>query len=257
MVKVNLHGRLGKELGESWELEVSSVSEALRAIEANTGKFRKWLLDKSQSHLEYGILINKKLIDFSEKPTIYNVHNTEICADFKDKLNSIDIIPIVRGSGGGFMRIITIIVGVVLVAAAFFAGPLAPFLAIAGLSLIAAGVTSLLAKPPPLLPFNAQQATTANQGSIGQGGGPQSYLFNGPVNTVGEGGPVPVGYGTLMVGSVAVNVYYQNVYVANIRETNTNTSDDLFGQDSVYGKQFYFNDQMMLISQKSSFLNTV
>jgi hypothetical protein len=129
--------------------------------------------------------------------------------------------------------------------------------ALAGLSLIAAGVTSLLAKPPPLLPFNAQQATTQNQGAIGQGGGPQSYLFNGPVNTVGEGGPVPVGYGTLMVGSVAVNVYYENIYVANLRQTDTNTASATFSQDTIFGKQFYYNEDMMLISQSSSYLNTV
>jgi len=257
MVKVNLHGRLGKEIGENWELEVLSVSEALRAIEANTGKFRKWILNKNQNHLEYAILINKKPLDFSNQPSIENIKNTEIYANFGNKLQSIDIIPVIGGSGGGFMRIITIFVGAAALAASFFAGPMAPFLALAGLSLIAAGVTSLLAKPPPLLPFNAQQATTQNQGAVGQGGGPQSYLFNGPVNTVGEGGPVPVGYGTLMVGSVAVNVYYQNIYVANLRQTNTDSTAMDFAQDSIYGKQFYFNEDMMLISQSSSYLNTL
>jgi predicted phage tail protein len=259
MVKVNLHGRLGKEIGEKWELDVSSVSEALRAIEANTGKFRKWILSKNQNYLEYAILINKKPLDFANQPTLQNMKDTEIYANFGNKLQSIDIIPVIAGSGGGggFMKIITIFVGAAVLAASFFAGPLAPFVALAGLSLIAAGVTSLLAKPPPLLPFNAQQATTQNQGAIGQGGGPQSYLFNGPVNTVGEGGPVPVGYGTLMVGSVAVNVYYENVYVANLRQTDTNTGSMTFTQDTIYGKQFYYNEDMMLTSQSSSYLNTV
>jgi len=257
MVKVNLHGRLGKEIGEKWDLEVSSVSEALRAIEANSGKFRKWILSKTQDHLEYAILINKKPLDFANQPNLENIKNTEIYAIFGNKLKSIDIIPVVAGSGGGFTRIITIFVGAALIAASFFAGPMAPFLALAGLSLIAAGVTSLLAKPPPLLPFNAQQATSQNQGAIGQGGGPQSYLFNGPVNTVGEGGPVPVGYGTLMVGSVAINVYYQNIYVANLRQTDTDPASNTFTQDLPFGKQFYFNEDMMLISQSSSYLNPV
>lgn len=257
MVKVNLHGRMGKEFGENWELQVNSVHEALRAIEANTlGKFRKWILDRGQENLEYAILINKKPLDFHEKLTVENIQNTEIYANYGKNLTSIDIIPVIKG-GSAVIRIITIIVGVALIAAAFFAGPAAPFLALAGLTLVAAGVTSLLAKPPPLIPYSAQQATTATQGAVGQGGGPQSYLFNGPINTVGEGGPIPIGYGTLMIGSVAVNVYYQNIYVANIREIILNTGSSLFGLDSVYGRQFYFNENNLLTSQRSSYLNPV
>ena len=45
MIKVNLHGKLGEDLGESWELDVSSVAEALRAIDANTRKLRQWLIN--------------------------------------------------------------------------------------------------------------------------------------------------------------------------------------------------------------------
>ena len=40
MITINLHGKLGKDLGESWEFEVSSVAEAIRAIDVNSKKFR-------------------------------------------------------------------------------------------------------------------------------------------------------------------------------------------------------------------------
>ena len=53
------------------------------------------------------------------------------------------------------------------------------------------------------------------------------------------------------------NVYYQNIYVANLRQTNTDAASATFTQDTIYGKQFYFNEDMMLISQSSSYLNPV
>ena len=40
---INLHGKIAKEFGERWELDVESIVEALRAIEANTGRFFQYL----------------------------------------------------------------------------------------------------------------------------------------------------------------------------------------------------------------------
>lgn len=59
-----------------------------------------------------------------------------------------------------------------------------------GIGLVAAGVTNLLTPMPKFGDFR----------EIEQGGS-RSYLFNGPQNTIKEGGPVFVGYGRLMVGS--------------------------------------------------------
>ena len=35
-----------------------------------------------------------------------------------------------------------------------------------------------------------------------------SYLFSGPVNVLNEGGPVPIGYGRLIVGSQVIMSAY-------------------------------------------------
>jgi len=64
----------------------------------------------------------------------------------------------------------------------------------AGASLAIAGVTALSMKPPK---FNEDTEIDLDNGA----GGARSYLFNGPANTVREGGPVPIGYGRLVVGS--------------------------------------------------------
>jgi len=264
MVKITLHGKLGEDIGKEWNLEVSSVNEALRAIEANTRKLRKWVIDNK--NYEYHIVLNKKILDIPNDPL--KIPESEMfCVYKKNQLKSIDLIPgIVGAAWDDWFGYAEVIGGIGAVAAGATAGQdwnplpkaLAPAAIVAGIALIADGVTRLLSKPPPKIPFQAQQATTANQGSIGDGqgvlGGPQSYLFNGPVNLVGEGGPVPVGYGTLMVGSIAANVYYENTYVANKRSVIWNESDVRFLQDNNFGFQNYFNEQLQLISQSSRYL---
>ena len=38
----------------------------------------------------------------------------------------------------------------------------------------------------------------------------ESYLFNGAVNTYNPGGPVPMGYGRLLIGSATVGFAQEN-----------------------------------------------
>lgn len=267
MVKITLHGKLGEDIGKEWDLEISSVNEAFRAIEANTRKLRKWVIDNK--NYEYHILLNKKILNIPNDPL--KVSESEIfCLYKKNQLRTIDLIPNIVGArwndwygwaevvGGGLA-----VIGGATAGQSWNPIPtsMAPAVIIAGIALIADGVSRLVSKPPPTIPFQAQQATTANQGAIGMGaagggilGGPQSYLFNGPINLVGEGGPVPVGYGTLMIGSTSTNVYYENTYVTNKRSVIWDNSDLRFLQDGYYGFQNYFNEQMHLISQSSSYV---
>ena len=48
MVKITLHGKLGEDIGKEWDLDIESVSEGLRAIEANSKKFRKWIIENGK-----------------------------------------------------------------------------------------------------------------------------------------------------------------------------------------------------------------
>ena len=47
---VNLHGKLAEKFGSRWELEINSISEALRAINANTGDFFDYLSEKQEEN---------------------------------------------------------------------------------------------------------------------------------------------------------------------------------------------------------------
>lgn len=247
MIRINLHGKLGKDLGESWELEVSSIAEAFRAIEANTKKLRKWIIDY-QKDFEYEILINKTNI-FSEKPnfkSFNDIKNSELFMDLNNKIETIDIVPHIQGANA----VAKIVTGFFTVAAAVVVGvffppliPLAIAGGIAGLGLIAAGTSELLSKPPPSVPFTAQQINPI--GGEGEAGGPTSYLFNGPVNTVGEGGPVPVGYGQLIIGGNNVYANYDIIYRAykGVVSSTTQQSED---QGT---NQYIFNSKCYLINQ--------
>jgi predicted phage tail protein len=256
MIKVNLHGKLGKDIGESWDLEVSSVAEAFRAIEANSRKLRKWIINNSDDY-KYEILINKNNI-FSEDPnnkSTEELRNSELFINLDDKIQTIDIVPCIVGAGfisnffnSGLGKVIggTVgLIGAVLVGVIF--PPLLPLavgVGIASLGLIAAGTSELLSKPPPNVPFTAQQVNPIG----GDNGGPTSYLFNGPVNTVGEGGPVPVGYGKLLIGGNNVYANYDIVYRA-YRSVPSSTTNQVI--DAVQGDQYTFNSQCYLINQTS------
>lgn len=247
MVKINLHGKLGKMFGKSWNLEVNSVSEALRAIEANTGGLRKWIMNNA-SMFDYEVLINNNPISYNNEPiTLENYTKSDLFVEFKENLKQIDIVPVIVGS----KKAVAFIGAAVMFAAAFVFPPAAPFLIAGGLALAAAGVTMMLSKPPPLVPYQDQQATVNKQSAIGGGGsGPISYLFNGPVNTVGEGGPVPIGYGELLIGSHNISTNYDIIYSANYRDVNP-----LSNAETQKGWQFLFNEHAMLINQKATTSN--
>lgn len=249
MIRVNLHGKLGEDLGKSWDLDVSSVAEALRAIDANTRKFRQWLINYKDQY-EYEILIDNQNL-FSDSPDFKNyndIKNSEFTLNINGKVQVIDIVPSIIGSGGGIGKIFlgaAVVIGAV--ALAVFTPFILPAVALgfAGLGLIAAGTSELLSKPPPSIPFTAQQINPI--GGEGESGGPTSYLFNGPVNTVGEGGPVPIGYGQLVIGGNNVFSNYEIIY----RTYKSDYSDTSLQIKYEGDTQYIFNSRCYLINQKS------
>lgn len=411
MVKVNLHGYLGEELGKEWELEVSSVAEAFRAIEANTQKFNKILIDQAEKNAKYEILINNRPVWVpnadklpQENKEIKKEHYTslcqsEMCMNLGKKLETIDIVPVIEGAGGGggggsqgcfpagtkistptglkniedlkegdeviafdkdkkihtskisetfshdknkilkitlwggktiratgnhwFLNeynrftplenfkigdvlihqtgdvlpienieedgeektynmhvekyhtyiaedifvhnggggknsggkggmssvkgIFAIFLGLLLIP---FGGPLLGLtlaqLAPAILGLVALGVSMLLMKPPPMVsPQQIANPSADFEAAPGDGGGEPSYLFSGPVNTVGEGGPVPLGYGRLLIGSHQVFSSYDQLYRIQSRKNvySGSTPPADAGQENYPTKSYYFTHE--------------
>ena len=202
LVNVKIHGVLADQLGRSeWRLAVNSVGEAVRAIECNSQKLYKQLMENDKKNIKYRILINEKdfLMEEGKDPeSLDDIFESELVLE-KNNLKSIDIVPVIEGSDD-IMSIITIVVGIALIATGMGAGlgmgivvksaGMKAALVMGGIGLVAAGVTNLLTPMPKFGDFREIE-----------GGGSRSYIFNGPENTIREGGPVFVGYGRLLIGS--------------------------------------------------------
>lgn len=104
MVNVKLHGKLGAEFQDSWELEVSSAAEILRALDVQIPNFRKYITEKeSQGHRYYVAVGDEKL-----------KQEEQFHCKFHKDIKKVDILPVVGGGGPGAL----VFLGKMLIAAA-------------------------------------------------------------------------------------------------------------------------------------------
>lgn len=183
MRKVKLYGELAKKFGREFMLEVESVAEAVRALSANFPGFEKELMTAHLRGVEYVVRADKR--DVSEMELNNSLAPQE----------TIRIAPIAVGrkKGGVFQTIfgaILIVVGVVLTARGQTWGK---YLIQAGVALVAGGIIQMLI-PVPKTGDPSERPENK----------PSTY-FDGAVNTLAQGHPVPLGYGKLMVGSAVIS----------------------------------------------------
>jgi len=114
---INLHGKIGKEFGERWELDVESIVEALRAIEANTGRFFQYLSKNREENKTFSFILDgcDQKIDKEE----------ELLAPLPARCKEFHIIPNAEG-----------------------AGPLTPFFVNLAIALATGFIMRALFKPP-------------------------------------------------------------------------------------------------------------
>lgn len=187
MTKVFIHGRLGKEFGEYFELYISKPKDVLLALDANCEGFQKRMIDLAKSGAQYSLIADDQAIGAVE--------------DYisKRKIKEIHIVPTLFGSGVGALAIG---IGVIAYAASFYAtGVVAAILVAVAVAAISYGVQTLLTKPP-----------SGNLvGQTGEAGATsKSYLFSNRENITQQGGPVPLGYGRLRLGSSVIQQSIKN-----------------------------------------------
>lgn len=185
MKKIHLHGELSR-FGSSFELDVNSPAEAIRAISVQLPAFRKAIAE-GEWHVVKGDM---------EEGT--NLDEDRLLMGL-GRVSDIHIIPAVTGSGGKFGQII---LGAVLIGAAFWTGGAslaawgagAKAMGALGAGLVIGGVAQMLIKPPST-DFAGREAPDQRP----------SFLFDGPVNTSTQGLPVPLIYGEVKTGSVVIS----------------------------------------------------
>jgi predicted phage tail protein len=184
MIKIRLHGGLGKQFGyvHKLHLESDTVMEAVRALSVLHSGFREALLEHGNFKVFRGrVNIGEEELELSTEKYIR-------------------IVPVVDGAGAGGK----IVAGVALIAlgavtggfgavagASFLAygGAAAAMVGGLGISLALSGVSELLFAPKKV---DAKPDESPNKAP--------SAMFDGPVNTTAEGNCVPIAYGRVKVG---------------------------------------------------------
>lgn len=186
MKKVKLLGELGKKFGRSFNLDVKTPAEAVRALSANFPEFKDYLLESEKRGIGYKVMVGKE-----PQP----IEGLALPSGKKD----IKIVPIIMGSKSGMTQFV---IGAALLVAAIYYPPMATvaygtttyatIVGSIGISMMIGGVVQMLT---PIPKMDASE-TPDNK---------PSYVFNGAVNTTAQGYPVPVGYGRMIVGSAVIS----------------------------------------------------
>jgi predicted phage tail protein len=214
MKHVQLHGELAGRFGSYWALDVLTPAEAVTAIDANRPGFTHFLVESEKQGMTYQIMLGEDHIPpdalchpfgaetFHIVPVIGGANQS---GDATGKIIVGAVIAIatigygLAAYGGGMGAMSTVVsegaAGAALSETAFL-GMSYGTVAMMGASIAFAGISTLLAKTP-------QAAAAQKDGS---------FAFSGPVNNAAQGGPIPIGYGMVLVGSTVVS--------AGIRVTN-------------------------------------
>lgn len=212
MLTVRLHGHLEESYGSEFKFEAKTVREVIDALQANFNDFTEEFIKDERA---YTIVVDAEAQELTGCVLPLKANST------------IDIVPAIVGAGGIFKALALIVVGTILVIAsggallgagvavgtaatgtiatagfgigAALAGAVGSAAAIGiiagvgaiGAGLLLAGVASLLAGPDGP-----------------DGAGEKASSLSRTDNIVGQGLPVPIGYGRLMIGSVVLSASF-------------------------------------------------
>lgn len=192
LTKITFHGNLAEALDQKeFELKVDNVAEALRAVDViSKRKLSKAIVENEKHNIKYKILTDDKPL-FSK-----SINKAEEVVDSEMFLNknhkTIDIVPVLEGAGEDGKDLALVIGGGLMFGIGYATGNATAMMI--GAYAFLTGMSNLLAEPPEFEDFREIQQVNKRE----------SYLFNGPLNTYNPGGPVPIGYGRVMVGSLTI-----------------------------------------------------
>ena len=183
--KIKVYGRLARFLGQStFEAEINSTVDAIRFLTANFPALQSHMIEQN-----YCVKVGE-----------YEINDKEL--DVPVGQQEIKIVPVAVGARRGLGRFL---LGAVLIGAAIaFPGAslgFSGFTKAAGFSAFQATVGNIgiyLALSGAAQMLSPVQADTANDD-------PNSFTFNGILNTVNAGSAIPVVYGEVFTGSIIVS----------------------------------------------------
>lgn len=208
LTAIFLHGALGEKYGARLSLDVESVAQAIALLRANFAEFARDVIGQGN---RYRVWVGKT-----------NIGRRELGNPTKGQ--DIHIVPVMAGAGGdgppvpwkkseaaGFLidphlfpsdsqtgQIVRIIVGIVLIIVGIF------FWEFGGLAWgVGPGIGLVIGGVADYITYSSLKKLRLEHSE--RGAEKRSAYFNGPVNTVAPGNPVPILYGRLRVGSQVVS----------------------------------------------------
>ncbi|WJI14946.1 tail assembly protein [Pseudoxanthomonas winnipegensis] len=187
-----LSGSLARQFGRRHSLVVGSAAEAVRALCAMLPGFKRYMVNAKDCGLEFAVFAGKRNLGLEQ---LHDPCSKQV----------IRLIPVLRGAkNSGWLQTvigvaIIVVAGVASGGTAFSAlgagaaGTAAGYAASLGLAVALGGVSQIIAGTPKGL---STREESSNQ---------PSYSFSGVVNTLAQGGCVPVGYGEMIVGSAVIS----------------------------------------------------
>lgn len=175
--EIRLYGEMGRRFGRVHRLAVHSVREAMQALCAVVPGFERWMIDHGQDRFHVFVGKRARGYDIGEEKLDLPVSAADpIC-----------VVPVVDGGKkqGAFQ---TIIGAVLVVVGAYFGQG---WMVNIGYSMMASGVAQMLGARGA-----KKQETVENK---------PSYGYDGPVNTIDEGLPVPLALGRVLCGGARIS----------------------------------------------------
>jgi len=176
LTTVLLFGQL-RQFGKSFKLSVRTPAEAIKALCVQIPGFERFLSNAKSRGIEFAVFRGRK-----------NIGAGELSYSGEGEIR---IAPVITGSKRG--GILQTIVGVVLLAISYVFPVTAPYLAPAGIGLVAGGVIQMLSPQAGGLKTSAAPENTPG------------YAFGSAKNTTASGNPVPLCYGKRRVGGAIIS----------------------------------------------------
>lgn len=208
MQRVHLIGKIAEKFGSTFEVSCPDIVSIFRLLECQLPGFRSFLVEAAEEGAGFEIVRGNDIPVESEEELLLSLNDEDIFITYYPE-----------GSKSGGAKILAAVAIAVIVVAS--AGTAAPAGAAAGtgggiFGSTAAGVTTLntLGTIATGLAINLAisgltQLLAPGPEVDASGSQEEGYLFNGPINSVLRGSPVPVLYGELEVGGALISVTYK------------------------------------------------
>jgi predicted phage tail protein len=197
---IYLNGKMGELFGKVWKLNAATVAECMHGIDCQReGKLKKYLMDCTEQGIMFTVQRGEEFLDYD---------NLQMNLAEDDLI----ITPVPAGSGN---KLLKVIVGFMLmVGAAMLLGPGGAVAAMemGALKVLAYAGTMAMGMIGSAL-LNSGVAEYMAPKKAGEKG--DAFLFDGPVNNVKEGIPVPLAYGQVLVGGATISFGFSDHEVSS------------------------------------------